>query len=97
MARFITANPDDDTFFFQLSEATLDGSFRNAYLGGVFCIVGCTVFRDSVIYLLFYRVVKLFYRVRSLRLLKRFYLFGDVSDMFLHHELTERFKRLLFT
>ena len=104
MTCLIAANPDDETIIFQLSETALDGGFRNAYSGGVFRIIECTILRNCLIELLFYRVIKRIYRVRYyfyrvivLRFFKRFYLFGDVSSVFLHHKLTERFKRLLFT
>lgn len=43
MTGFVAANSDNETTFFQFSETTLNGSFRNSYLDCIFCIIKCAV------------------------------------------------------
>ena len=49
MTSLVAANPDNETTFFQFSETTLDGGFRNTYLDCICGIIECAVLQDCLI------------------------------------------------
>ena len=83
----VAANSDDDTVVFQFSETTLDGGFRNAYLGCIFGIIERSVLRNCLIQFLFYRVRNdicrvrnSFYRVKTLKFGTRVYQISKLQN-----------------